>query len=629
MPCRVIASFAPCALGGVALSWLWLSGCFVYDSAAPRSRASNERGDPSAPSAPSALIDSGADNVLCRPTTAPDASCSAVCPERCDGKDDDCDGVVDESAACVLAHAQAVCRQGACLIARCDDDHRDCDQRVENGCEVSVDDIEHCGTCSQACTVEHGSARCANGQCEVASCEAGYGDCDGDSTACEVRLDTDEHCGACAARCTRLPYANARCDQGICRIDACDEGHADCDGDPGNGCEQALDTLDHCGACSVRCDKASCRGGVCSALDCREPGRADCDGDEASCEVDTSRDLSHCGSCTRACRFGVEAPHAKLACVDGQCQAICAAGFGDCDAQFHNGCEQALGTTTHCGACGNACRLEHAAASCVDGVCQATACAAGYADCDGDGQSCEQSLTEVAACGACGAPCELPNARARCRAPAAAAASCEIERCADGFQDCDGLAANGCERNVRPLAQGGEGPCYPDASCSLASRGEHHYYFCTTGSTWQQAREACQLQRGGDLAQLADAATRAFLQPRLGARVWIGHNDLAVAGVWVWANTGVPFWQGGVGGRALNNAYASWARGEPNQSGRCGALTMSGDLDDLTCTERQPFVCEVSPDLCPDDPAKSHPGQCGCGVADADADRDGFAECPP
>jgi hypothetical protein len=104
---------------------------------------------------------------------------------------------------------------------------------------------------------------------------------------------------------------------------------------------------------------------------------------------------------------------------------------------------------------------------------------------------------------------------------------------------------------------------------------------------------------------------------------------LKVENLWIWAGSNLPFWQqGAVAGRALNGAFAPWARAEPNGSGRCGALTVNAELDDLTCTMLQPFICEVGADQCPADPDKYHPGQCGCGARDTDANQDGFAECP-
>ena len=39
------------------------------------------------------------------------------------------------------------------------------------------------------------------------------------------------------------------------------------------------------------------------------------------------------------------------------------------------------------------------------------------------------------------------------------------------------------------------------------------------------------------------------------------------------------------------------------------------------------YLTNSDADLCPDDPAKTEPGQCGCGVADTDSDGDGTADC--
>lgn len=600
------ASAANCVL---ALLW---AACNVYDSDATRARFSNTQ----------------ANSV--RAQCEIDAAASEGCLETCNGQDDDNDGLVDEDAAgsCILPHAQAVCREGECLLARCTDGYRDCDQEVINGCEIARDDIAHCAQCQKACSIEHGQALCTLGRCELDTCEPGYADCDQDSRACEARLDSDQHCGACGARCTRLAHANAACAEGSCLIAECDKGYGDCDENPINGCEQKLNNLRHCGGCNVACDKQSCGGGICSKIDCSgEPGHADCDDDGRSCETDLTRDADHCGSCEHACRFAVELPHASAACSDGACRAQCDPDFDDCDGQFQNGCETSLVTDTDCGGCGSVCRMSHAQVHCVLGRCEFQACDDGYADCDADKKGCERSLADADSCGSCSVRCEFPHARARCSTDSDNGRACELERCDEGWEDCDGTLGNGCERDVRPVAQGGSGPCLPDASCESDSLGEHRYYFCSAQRSWDEAREACMRQRGGDLAELRDADTRSFLSPHLSTRVWIGHNDLEQEGLWIWAASNVPFWRGTAGGRALNGAYTRWARGEPNRSGNCGAFTDDAELDDLTCTMRLPFICEVGPDLCPEDPDKSHPGQCGCGERDTDANDDGLAEC--
>ncbi len=79
----------------------------------------------------------------------------------------------------------------------------------------------------------------------------------------------------------------------------------------------------HCGGCGMACESGPnaaslCQAGTC-AISCDE-GFADCDGDPASgCEVDTTSDASHCGGCGMACGPG-------LHCVSAQCKRL---PFGD------------------------------------------------------------------------------------------------------------------------------------------------------------------------------------------------------------------------------------------------------------------------------------------------------------
>jgi len=65
--------------------------------------------------------------------------------ERCNGRDDDCDGATDEAPSadaaplCPLApHATGVCQQGECVL-RCDCGRADVDGVSENGCERGCD----------------------------------------------------------------------------------------------------------------------------------------------------------------------------------------------------------------------------------------------------------------------------------------------------------------------------------------------------------------------------------------------------------------------------------------------------------------------------------------------------------
>jgi hypothetical protein len=102
--------------------------------------------------------------------------------------------------------------------------------------------------------------------------------------------------------------AHLGCDGGKC---SCDAGWADCDGDPENGCEAALDTEAHCGACGDVCAHGACQADACVC----HPGFVDCDGSRKNgCEVELAADAESCGACGHDCLGG--------ACAEGRCQPV-------------------------------------------------------------------------------------------------------------------------------------------------------------------------------------------------------------------------------------------------------------------------------------------------------------------
>jgi len=151
-------------------------------------------------------------------------------PEYCNGRDDDCDGMVDEGLSETdffadvdgdgygAGPAMPMCadisgvvpRDGDCndgdpgttpgAIDRCDNIDNDCDGTVDEGA-------------SAACSGDNADYICLDGFCEVASCTGTYGDCDfRASTGCETDLALDgmaTNCGVCGASC-------ANCDGGLC-----------------------------------------------------------------------------------------------------------------------------------------------------------------------------------------------------------------------------------------------------------------------------------------------------------------------------------------------------------------------------------------------------------------------------
>jgi hypothetical protein len=100
----------------------------------------------------------------------------------------------------------------------------------------------------------------------------------------------------------------------------------------------------------------------------------------------------------------------------------------------------------HCGACERACPARpNAVATCTAGTC-GFRCLDGFADCDGNAANgCEADLrASTAHCGACGRMCVVPNGTPLC-----VAGRCDIAACTVGFADCDGMLANGCEVDLR------------------------------------------------------------------------------------------------------------------------------------------------------------------------------------
>ncbi|MBK6534566.1 MAG: VCBS repeat-containing protein [Deltaproteobacteria bacterium] len=130
------------------------------------------------------------------------------------------------------------------------------------------------------------------------------------------------------------------------------------------------------------------------------PGRVAC----ADACVDTNTDSAHCGGCGQACA----PPNAVGTCTSGSCAVMtCNANFDNCDGMAANGCEVDARTTVTTGSCGTTCALANATPACIAGACAVQRCSDGYADCDGmAANGCEvQTSTAVANCGACGRAC--------------------------------------------------------------------------------------------------------------------------------------------------------------------------------------------------------------------------------
>jgi len=198
--------------------------------------------------------------------------------ETCDGKDNDCDGDVDENVACPGLLA---CVGGACVCPPANACGSECVDKNTN--------VDHCGACYNQCP-------------GVASCVAGVCECPAPAVACGlvcVNTQTDpNHCGGCDQQCA----AGYSCSNGTCTC-----LHTSCAGQ----CVDTQTDASNCGGCGQVCPAtATCQNGACL---CPAGTPTECGG---TC-VDLSTNNEHCGSCDNACGFGQ--------CQGGQCPT-CAPG---------------------------------------------------------------------------------------------------------------------------------------------------------------------------------------------------------------------------------------------------------------------------------------------------------------
>ncbi|MFO0547664.1 MAG: hypothetical protein U0271_04700 [Polyangiaceae bacterium] len=234
----------------------------------------------------------------------------------------------------------------------------------------------------------------------------------------------------------------------------CPPGSGACDTDPNNGCETNTDTsLEHCGGCNHPCDPlgatGQCVNGTCEIAGC-DQFMDNCDLlDSTGCEANLLNDVANCGMCGLSC---VKANTSSF-CNGGNCNITgCQNNYADCNLMPVDGCETNLAIDMqNCGGCNLPCALAHAAESCIPsaqtglGVCTLGACDPGYENCNlmaADG--CEINKTnDVNNCGNCFSPCAFDHAAESC-----VNSACVLGNCDPGYDNCDAITANGCETNL-------------------------------------------------------------------------------------------------------------------------------------------------------------------------------------
>jgi hypothetical protein len=130
------------------------------------------------------------------------------------------------SVLCFSSSGEDVsCELGACTITECIEGSYDCDRDPVNGCESRLKDNLNCGKCGDECSIDNAFVSCATGNCEFIRCKPPFEDCDDNlDNGCEVETGTYSNCSACGDTCG----IGFSCIEGQCQ-DGCDpEGCPDC-----------------------------------------------------------------------------------------------------------------------------------------------------------------------------------------------------------------------------------------------------------------------------------------------------------------------------------------------------------------------------------------------------------------
>ncbi len=175
---------------------------------------------------------------------------------------------------------------------------------------------------------------------------------------------------------------------------------------------------------------------------------------------------------------------------------------------------------------------------------------------------------------------------------------------------------------VTLIASSALAQCADTANIYVFSLNSTTYEVVKENKTWKEAA-ACAVERNGYLADISDSAEQAAVYHAVknlaginpantiapdgggASYVWLGGNDMATEGHWVWDGNndgnGLPFWQGKQNGSPLNNAYTNWGNEPDDFQGQDAlglALTdwplgVAGQWNDIDENNKLYFVIEM------------------------------------
>lgn len=332
------------------------------------------------------------------------------CPpgtRNCDGDlDTGCETLADSDpnncGACgKTCGANQECASGTC---GCLPGYADCNTNPDDGCEAHLaDDPDNCGACGTSCD-DHGA--CAASTC---GCDSGYQNCDA-TVGCEVPLNDPQHCGNCTKVCSGT---TPNCDGTNC-VATCPGTQMQC----GSSCVDLDTDPQHCGSCN----NAAQENQVCvnGTLTCKS-GFGNCTA-TPGCETDLTSDPAHCGTCPNACKSGAVCSNSACSCAattPNDCGSSCEQCCGNADCIDPNACTT---DTCNAGSCvhtncapGSKCCANGCFECCVDNdctggqVCSGNQCV--MPTCSGTQTLCNgvcvDTSTSAQNCGGCGLGCGI------------------------------------------------------------------------------------------------------------------------------------------------------------------------------------------------------------------------------
>jgi hypothetical protein len=159
----------------------------------------------------------------------------------------------------------------------------------------------------------------------------------------------------------------------------------------------------------------------------------------------------------------------------------------------------------------------------------------------------------------------------------------------DGYTTCGG----DCDDNAATALPGGTEACddidndcdgfFDELATCWACTESTGYLLCDTAASWTTAQQVC-AGLGIELVEIGSSGENTTVTALSITPTWIGANDLAVEGTWVWDD-------------GSSVGYEAFGTGEPDDSGGsdCAITNTSGrrgEWSDTRCSSEYQFVCE-------------------------------------